>query len=325
MNRFRADLVLLSVALIWGSTFAVQRVAAQWMDPYVFNGLRFILGGVILLPFSPLSPLKKSYRAGKGNRPSSEVRTQAPIANKQSLFYIISAGVVLFAGSALQQVGLQYTSAGNAGFLNTLYVVLVPIFLVLFLREKISWVAWIGAGIAICGSLLLSTSGSLHLAPGDGLEMAAAVMWALDVILVSRVVQCMEILTFAVGHYLVAGLLNVLVGIWMPTPLAGLGEVVWTIIYIGVLSTAGGYTLQALGQKYAPPTDASILLSMEAVFAVLAGFIFLGETMLPIQLVGCGMILLAVIITQLSATRLKARVAPAEDITYKRDFDGREY
>ncbi len=303
MNRVRADLILLLVALIWGSAFAVQRVAAQSMDAFMFNGLRFLLGGFILLPFSQLNPWNKRYRSIKDKTSVDAKVKKPPVLDRKSIFFVISAGFVLFAGSAFQQAGLKYTTAGNAGFITTLYVVLVPIILVIFLGEKIHWVAWLGAGIAITGSLLLSTGGSLHIAPGDSLEMAGSVMWALDVIVVSRAVKHMEILTFSVGHYLVAGFFNLLISLWVPAPLAGLSSGWWAIIYIGVLSTAVGYTLQALGQKYAPPTDATILLSMEAVFAGLAGFIFLSETMLPVQLVGCGLILLAVIITQLNAVK----------------------
>ncbi len=316
MNRFRADLVLLSVALIWGSAFAVQRVAARSLDTFMFNGLRFILGGLLLLPFSQFNPWNKSLRSIFGKAAAQDKVAAGQAIDRKSWLYILAAGIVLFAGSALQQAGLEYTTAGNAAFLTTLYVVLVPIILVIFMREKIRWVAWLGAGIAILGSLLLSTSGTLHLAPGDGLEMIASLMWALDVILVSRAVQHMPVLTFSVGHYFVAGICNFLVSLRVPAPFNGLDVGWWTIIYIGVLSTAIGYTLQALGQKYAPATDASILLSMEAVFAAVAGFIFLGETMLPVQLVGCALILAAVIITQVNASRpaRPAALTPNETI-----------
>lgn len=306
MNRFRADLILLTVALIWGSAFAVQRVAAHSLETFTFNALRFLLGGFILFPFSKFALWTKKPRQVDGNG------SKRIIIDKKSLFYVLGAGFVLFAGSALQQAGLKYTTAGNAAFITTLYVVLVPIILVIFFREKIHWIAWVGAVIAIAGSLLLSTGGSLQLAPGDNLEMAAAVMWALDVILVSQAVQHMDILTFSCGHYLVAGLLNIMVSIWMPARFIGLETAWWTIVYIGVLSTALGYTLQALGQKYAPPTDAAILLSMEAVFAALAGFFFLDETMLPVQLIGCSMILIAVMITQINAAKSKTPI-PQED------------
>ncbi len=309
MNRFRADIVLLTVALIWGSAFAVQRVAARYFDTFTFNGLRFILGGMILFPFSRLNP----WNNGGARRSPVGQNDRKAALDRKSVFFILSAGSVLFLASALQQAGLESTTAGNAAFITTLYIVLVPIILVAFLREKIHWVAWLGAAIAVSGSLLLSTGGSLHIGGGDGLEMAGSVMWALDVILVSRAVKHVDILTFSMGHYLVAGALNLLISVWMPSPMAGMAAGWWTIVYIGVLSTAIGYTLQALGQKYAPPTDATILLGMESVFAALAGFIFLGEKMSPVQLAGCAMIFLAVVITQLNAIKSRAVVMQANE------------
>ena len=209
----------------------------------------------------------------------------------------------MFGAAGLQQAGLETTTAGNAGFITTLYVVFVPVILVIFWKQKIHWLSWFSAGMAIIGSLLLSTGGTLRLAPGDALVMAGALLWALQMILVSRVVKHMDVITFSAGQYLSAGVLNILMSLWLHMPYDGIVYGWWTIIYIGLLSTAGGYTLQVYGQKYAPPTDATILLSMEAVFAALAGFIFLGETMRAVQLVGCGLILIAVFVTQLNAGR----------------------
>jgi drug/metabolite transporter (DMT)-like permease len=307
MNRFRADLVLLLVALIWGTAFAVQRVAAQYFDPFTFNGLRFILGGLVLLPFSQLVPWNRAGQASMREGSPQEMTKYSSVLNRKSILYIVAAGAVLFAGSGLQQAGLKYTTAGNAGFITTLYVVLVPIILVIFMREKIHWIAWVSAGIAIIGSLLLSTGGTLQLARGDNLELAGAMMWALDVILVSRAVKVIPVMTFSVGHYIVAGTFNLIVSLFIGMSLNGIATAWWTIVYIGLISTAVGYTLQALGQKYAPPTDATILLSMEAVFAALSGYVFLGETMEFVQLVGCGLIFCAVLITQFQS--LKSRNA----------------
>jgi drug/metabolite transporter (DMT)-like permease len=301
MNRLRADLVLLLVAFIWGSAFAVQRVATQYFNAFTFNGLRFLLGGLILLPFSKLNPLNRNHRSKAELNSGAEKPIMPPILDRKSWIFILLGGALLFGGSGFQQVGLATTTAGNAGFITTLYVVLVPVILVVFWREKIHWLSWLGAGIAIVGSLLLSTGGTLHLAQGDLLEMAGALMWAGQVILVSRAVKHMDVLTFSVGQYVIAGVLNIMVSIGMQLPIGGLASGWWTIVYVGLLSTAVGYTLQVLGQKYAPPTDATILLSMEAVFAALTGFIFLGETMRVVQLVGCSLILLAVLITQLKS------------------------
>jgi len=303
MTRFKADLVLLLVALIWGSAFAVQRIATQYFDPLTFNGLRFLLGGLILFPFSRMNPLSRSHQSSARMNLATEKTMLPPTLDRKSWMFILLGGAFLFGGSGFQQAGLETTTAGNAGFITTLYVVLVPVILVLFWREKIHWISWLGAGIAIIGSLLLSTGGSLHLASGDALVMAGALLWAFHVIIVSRAVKHMDVLTFSAGQYIVAGVLNILVSTGMKMPYSGLAFGWWTIVYIGLLSTAVGYTLQVLGQKYAPPTDAAILLSMEAVFAAVTGFIFLGETMQVVQLVGCGMIFVAVLVTQLNATR----------------------
>jgi drug/metabolite transporter (DMT)-like permease len=301
MNRFRADLILLLVALIWGSAFAVQRVATQYLDVFTFNGLRFLLAGFVLFPFSKLNPLNKANRTQTGLNPGAGKVFFSSVLERKSLSFIILAGGLLFGAAGLQQAGLETTTAGNAGFITTLYVVLVPVLLVIFWREKIHWLSWLGAGIAIIGSMLLSTGGTFRLSPGDALVMAGALLWALHVILVSRVVKHTDVLTFSTGQYIAAGLFNLIVVVWMQMPISGLASGWWTILYIGILSTAVGYTLQVLGQKYAPPTDATILLSMEAVFAALAGLIFLGESMQPVQLVGCGLILIAVLVTQLKS------------------------
>ena len=304
MNRLRADLVLLLVALIWGSAFAVQRVAAQYFDLFTFNGLRFLLGGLILLPFSKLNPFRHPQRSQIVKDSNSVNAKLPPKLDWKSLTFILLAGLFLFGAAGLQQAGLATTTAGNAGFITTLYVVLVPIILVLFWGEKIHWSSWLGAGIAIIGSLLLSTGGSFKLASGDALEMAGALFWAMHVILVSRAVRHMDVITFSVGQYLSAGVLNMLMSIAFHMPFDGIAIGWWTILYIGLLSTAVGYTLQVFGQKYAPPTDATILLSMEAVFAALTGYIFLGETMRLVQLAGCGLILIAVLVTQVKRSRL---------------------
>jgi drug/metabolite transporter (DMT)-like permease len=301
VSRFRADLVLLLVALIWGSAFAVQRVAAQYFDVFTFNGLRFLLGGLVLVPFSRLNPLRynKSNRIKLSNQSANLV---TPLDGKSYLFMFLGGGLLL-AAAGLQQAGLESTTAGNAGFITTLYVVFVPILLVIFWKEKIHWLAWLGAFIAIIGSLLLSTAGTMRLSKGDALVLVGSIFWALHLILVSRAVRHMDLITFSAGQYIIAGIFNLLLNFNKQVPPLEAGSSWWTILYIGLLSTAVGYTLQGLGQKYAPPTDATILLSMEAVFAALTGAIFLGEDMQPIQLLGCALILSAVLITQMQSLR----------------------
>jgi drug/metabolite transporter (DMT)-like permease len=214
------------------------------------------------------------------------------------------AGVILFLAGGLQQAGLELTTAGNAGFITTLYVVFVPLILRIFWRERVGWVSWLAAGLAVAGSMLLSTSGTFRLSLGDALVLVSALFWALHVILIGKAVHRIGVLTLSAGQYLVAGVLNLVVGLALGKTLTGLTEGWWTIIYIGILSTTIGYTLQVLGQKYAPPTDAAILLSMEAVFAAMFGFIFLAESLAPVQIVGCVLILGAILLVQVKGSKL---------------------
>jgi drug/metabolite transporter (DMT)-like permease len=278
MIRLRADLVLLLVALIWGSAFAVQRVAAQYFDVFTFNGLRFLLAGVILFPLA--------------------LRHERPHIRKQ-LWLVGLAGAILFLAGGLQQAGLELTTAGNAGFITSLYVVIVPLILSIFWKERIGWISWVAAGLAVIGSLLLSTSGSIKFSLGDLLELVGALFWALHVILIGKTVGKIGVLTFSSGQYLAAGILNIAASLFTGSSFAGLANGWWTVVYIGILSTSIGYTLQVFGQKYAPPADAAILLSMEAVFAALFGYLFLAELLQPLQVFGCALILVAIVLTQL--------------------------
>lgn len=277
MTRLRADLLLLLVAVIWGSAFAVQRVAAQYFDVFTFNGLRFLLAGVLLFPVT--------------------LKRERPQLNNQ-LWLVGLAGAILFLAGGLQQAGLELTTAGNAGFITSLYVVIVPLILRIFWKERIGWLSWAAAGLAILGSLLLSTAGKLQLGRGDVLELLGAVMWALHVILVGKVVRKVGVLTLAAGQYLAAGVLNLVISLISKQSFSGLADGWRVIAYVGVISTTIGYTLQVLGQKYAPPSDAAILLSMEAVFAALFGFLILAEVLQPVQILGCVFILSAILLTQ---------------------------
>lgn len=176
MNRFRADLVLLLVALIWGIAFAVQRVAAQYFDPFTFNGLRFLLGGLVLFPFSKLNPINRVKRTSTGMVEESKNSIGYHKVDRKSISFILTASFLLFGAARSQQAGLETTTAGNAGFITTLYVVFVPVIMVIFFRERIHWLSWLCAGIAIIGSLLLSTGGTLCLSHGDALELAGAML-----------------------------------------------------------------------------------------------------------------------------------------------------
>lgn len=284
--RFRSDALLFLVAVIWGSGFAVQRVAAQHISTFQFNGLRFLLAALILLPFS---------------RPQKRLE-------RPDFAWIALAGLCAFAGSALQQAGLKFTTAAHAGFLTTLYVVLVPVLLVVIWRQRVGWIVWVAAGLAVIGAMLLSTGGAglrfgSKAMTGDGLELLGSLGWALHVIAVGRGARRMAVLTFSTGQYIVAGVLNLGMGLAFESQwVSGLAAAWWTVVYIAVISTAIGYTLQAVGQRHAPPSDAAILLSLEAVFAALFGYLFLAEGLGAVQGLGCALIFGAVLMVQVQRT-----------------------
>lgn len=283
-KRVQADLVLLGVAIIWGTAFVAQRLAAGQSGVYLFNGLRFLLAALVLAPLAWSKLL---------------VGTDVEPLGRHNLKWVALAGCILVGGAAFQQAGLKYTTAGNAGFITGLYVVLIPIFLALIWRNRLRPPVWIAALLAVVGLFLLSTGGQIRVNAGDALELAGAVFWAMHVILVSRLVQRLNVLQFAVGQYLVCGTINLLLGLWlepgmMPQVIAGW----WTVAYTGLISVGVGYTLQAIAQRVAPPADAAIILSTEAVFAALSGWIFLGEALSPVQLLGCTVMMVGMLLAQ---------------------------
>ena len=280
-ERLRADLLLLGVAVIWGSTFAAQRVAAAHLGFFLFNGSRFLLGALTLLPMlrGRWRTITRSERRGG-----------------------TLAGILLFAASALQQAGLEFTTAGKAGFITGLYVVLVPLFLALGWRQRPHGLAWGASLLATTGLFLLSTDGKLILAPGDGLELLGAMLWALHVILIGRLAGQADALRLAFIQFLVCGLLSAACGLGFELhTLGGLTIAWWAVLYGGVLSAGLGYTLQVVGQKVAPATDAAIILSLEAAFAALFGWLFLKETLSLCQVVGCGFMLSGMLVAQVPA------------------------
>jgi drug/metabolite transporter (DMT)-like permease len=274
--RLRADLTLLLVAILWGSAFAAQRIAGQAGSVYFFNGVRFLLAGVLLLPFG--------------------LRRRIP---RRQFPWMLAAGIILFTAGAFQQAGLLTTTAGNAGFITSLYVVIVPFVMLLGWKERPHWLALLAAVLAGLGAYLLSTGGSMQIRAGDVLELAGALFWSLHVVVVGKFADKFESISFSAGQLLVASLLSLAAAAlfegWRST---GSPQVVGAIIYTAFVSLGLGYTLQIWGQKHTPPTDAALILSLESVFAVLAAWTILGERLAPVQIIGCVIILGAVILSQ---------------------------
>lgn len=276
--RLRADLTLLVVSVLWGSAFAAQRVAGQLGSVYFFNGARFLIAAILLLPFAFRTTVRRDQ-----------------------WLWMIASGAILFMAGALQQGGLVSTTAGNAGFLTCLYVVLVPFVLWLGWNERPRWPAIGAVVLAGTGAFLLSTAGQFVVRSGDALELAGAAFWALHVVLVGKFASRFESISFSAGQLLIAAILSLLTGSISPhAPLSWPAPLIAAILYTAVISLGLGYTLQLWGQKHTPPTDAALILSLESVFAALAGHLLLRESLLQTQVVGCIMILGAVILSQVS-------------------------
>lgn len=284
-TRIKADLLLLLTSIVWGSAFVAQRVAAESTSVFLFNGLRFLLGALVLVPLALRQPQR--------SQPYPYIRPYPAI---------LITGLLLFSAGTLQQLGLRYTTAGNAGFISGLYVVFVPIFLALGGRHRLPLPVWLAALLAGLGLFLLSTSGQFRLARGDALELGGAIMFTFHVIWIDRLAGKVDVLRLAIGQYLVTALLSLSLGLILESSILQTAQAAWVpILYTGILSIGMGYTLQVVGQQVAPPTDASILLSMEAPFAAIFGWMLLGEQLTPIQLAGCGFMLAGMLLAQITA------------------------
>jgi drug/metabolite transporter (DMT)-like permease len=291
-RRTAADLMLVSVAAIWGSAFSAQRVAAAHVGHFTYNGLRFLLAvGVVALVLRGQwrSVERGEWRGG------------------------VLAGLILAAASALQQAGIAFTTAGKAGFITGLYVVLVPLFVALIWRQRPRRLAWGASLLAAAGLYLLSVEGVWTLQLGDALELGGAVLWALHVIVVGQLVRHVDPLRLSLVQYLVCGVANTLLGVLLERHTwPGLQAAWWTVLYGGAISVGLGYTLQAYGQRDAPATDAAVILSMEAVFAALFGWLLLRERLTPVQVGGCALMLTGMLVAHASS---RARPDEARSVT----------
>ena len=286
-RRLKADLMLLLVAFIWGSAFVVQRIAALQVGVFFFNGLRFLLAAFFLLPFVLLSP-QRSFRTLK----------------RADAFAILFTGFLLWAGAGLQQAGMKFTTAGNAGFITGLYVVIIPILLALSGAQRPRKAIWFAVILAALGLFLLSTGGKFLLSIGDALELVGAFFWALHVLTIAWLVKRLDVLVLAIGQYLACSALNLLTGLaFEHETIPMISNAWWAIAYTGILSVGLGYTMQIAGQREAPPADAAIILSMEAVFAALFGWMILYEALTPIQFLGCGIMLAGMLLAQVDAIK----------------------
>jgi len=278
--------MLLLTAAIWGFAFVAQRVGMDYVGPFTFNAARFLLGALSLLPLlfilkpTPIKPATGRFRLNlmQGG---------------------LIAGCFLFMGATLQQVGLQYTTAGKAGFITGLYIILVPM-IALIWGQRTGRNTWLGALLAVVGLYLLSITDDFTLAYGDLLQLIGALFWAGHVLIIGWLSPQADALRLSIVQFFTCGLVSLGVALFIESPtFASLGDAWQPIAYAGLLSVGVAYTMQVFAQKTAPASHAAIILSLEAVFAVLGGYLLLGERLDTQGLIGCGLMLAGMLISQI--------------------------
>ena len=290
-KRYVNNLILLIIALIWGAAFVAQSAGMDYIGPFTFNSARSILGGIVLIPVIYVLDKKRKEKISQGK----EV-----IQNKKTLIIGgICCGFFLMLGSSLQQIGIQYTTAGKAGFITTLYIIIVPI-LGIFLKKKVPGKVWPCAVLAAIGMYLLCMSESLQIGKGDVLVFICAFLFAIQILLADHFVELADPVEISCIQFLTSGVILTILMIVFETPHWSHFVAAWLpIAYAGILSSGVAYTLQLIGQKGMDPTIASLLLSMESTFSVLAGWVILKQKLTVKELIGCVLMFTAVILVQL--------------------------
>lgn len=284
--KLRADLILLLAAIIWGFAFVAQRAGMTFVGPFTFNGVRFTLGTLFLIPFlffeekfKPKDPFLFFDR-------------------KKILLGVICTGIVLFIGVSLQQVGLKTTTAGKAGFITGLYVIFVPIIGV-FLGHRTNLFTWLGVIFSATGLYLLSVKGGFRIEHGDLLVLLCAFAFTFHVLLIGWLSPRMNSIHLAIGQFTICAVLNLIIAFSIEqVNSVKIINAAIPILYAGILSVGIAYTLQVIAQKEAHPAYASIILSLEAVFAAIGGWMILHESISTRSLAGCFLMLTGMVVVQ---------------------------
>ena len=296
--KLKGEFYIFLAALIWGSAFVVQKVGMDYIGPLTFTAFRFTIGTLAMFPILMIA--RRTRRRKDGLRTNEADTRRIP---RDLLIGGIWVGIANFAGSIFQQTGLIYTTAGKAGFLTAMYLVIVPIIL-LVLGRKIHILTWVGIVTATIGMYFLTMSGGWGFQIGDLICFLGAIGFAFQIVLVDRFVDRtdpLELATFEFGVTAVLSIIGAL--LFETTTVSALLQCAWPILYTALLEVCAAFTLQILGQQYASPAIATILMSMESVFAALSGLIFLGEIMSGREVLGCCIMFFAFLVAQIPEMR----------------------
>ena len=288
------NFALLLAAVIWGTSFVAQDVGMEHVEAFTYNGIRMLMGAAVLIPvilFMQLG-MKKSGRAEVWDK--KRIFTQAKSG--------IICGLILFCASNLQQFAFNYIpegASGKIGFITALYMLLVPIF-GLFLRQKQRLIVWFAVIMGCVGAYLLCVDSAMTIGPGEILTLGCAVFFAIHILYIDSVADKTDGVILSATQFLVVGVLSVICMFIFETPrIANINTAIVPILYSGVMSSGVAYTLQIVGQKHTNPAIASLLMCLESVFAVLAGWVILGDNLEMREYIGCAVMFAAIILTNL--------------------------
>lgn len=294
--KARGISLLFMTSLIWGTAFVAQRVGMDYVKPFTFNCVRSFLAGFALLLYVWITA-----KTGK-------TRTW-PKLSKDTLIGGIACGVVLFFASTCQQIGLSSTTAGKGGFITALYIVIVPV-IGLFMKKKAPRLIWFSVAMAVLGLYLLSIKEGLHMSKGDFWILLCSFCFSAHIIVIDYFSVKADCAVMSCVQFFVAGLLSLPCMFLFEQPRMDYILQAWVpIVYAGIMSGGVAYTLQIFGQKDTEPSVASLIMSLESVFAALSGWLLLSETLLPKELLGCALVFAAVILAQLPDRRKNAATA----------------
>lgn len=290
-KRLGANMLLLLTAAIWGFAFVAQRVGSQYVGAFTFNGVRFALGSISLIPL--IIYFDKRKKSGSNNEGKVEFSV------KKSILSGVVVGIVLYIAATLQQVGLIYTTAGKASFITGLYMVFVPI-IGIFLKHKVGKNSWVGVVIAVVGLYLLSVNENFRISYGDLLEVIGAIFWAIHILTIDYFSSKIDALKLSCIQFATCSFLSLVTAlIFEQITMSGISQALVPILYGGFLSVGIAYTLQVVAQKNAKPSHAAMILSMESVFGAVGGAILLGESMSSRGYMGCILILGGILVSQI--------------------------
>lgn len=298
LRQTRGTMLLVLTAFIWGTAFVAQSVGMDYIGPFTFNGVRNLIA---CLALSPVIIFMDRRRKMTGS-------VDPVFRNRLYIKGGIICGIFLFAASSLQQIGIQYTTAGKAGFLTALYIVFVPV-IGIFMKKNNSPLVWICVLIALMGAYLLSVKEGFSIAAADVYLLLCAVLFSLQIIGVDKYAPLTDTVKLSFMQFLTTGVISCLIALEFETP--DIGSIIscaGPILYTAVMSSGVAYTLQIVAQKDTPPAVASLVMSLESVFSALAGWVILHEQLSPKEMAGCGLVFAAVVLAQLPPEMLKGKL-----------------